>query len=70
MKLTPDRLIGCVRTYLCQSFWYDDCCYLKPHPLVEGKKVRYPLFTEEKRMNDDTMPWPWNDTWIDIGGEG
>jgi hypothetical protein len=34
-----------------------------------GKKLGYPLFTEEKRMNDDMMPWPWNDTWIDIGGE-
>jgi hypothetical protein len=24
----------------------------------------------KSQMNDETLPWPWDDTWFDIGGEG
>jgi hypothetical protein len=69
MDLILDQLTGCARILSRAFVWHDDCYFSKPLPLDIGRKLGYPLFTEEKRMNDDMMPWPWNDTWIDIGGE-
>ena len=28
------------------------------------------LFKQMKDMKDEMLPWPWNEPWIDLGGEG
>ena len=40
------------------------------HHQRQSFTVRYHISQRETEMKDDILPYPWNEPWIDLGGEG
>ena len=37
---------------------------------IQTPCILYGVKAMNDDMNDELLPWPWNDEWLDIGGEG